>query len=164
MMKAEIAKHGRKPSRIAIAATALAAVALIVGSVFGVNAASAYRADIEVMQSNAEDYYDAAAEQQVLAQQAADQAQEYADAASTSVTSLEAAEAARAAQAEADAAAAAAAQAAKSAQPSGSVKCPAGSSANSGDGPNDTSCFPNICFHLTLPDPEYPECEVAFKP
>lgn len=46
----------------------------------------------------------------------------------------------------------------------GPVKCPAGSQANSGDGENDTSCFPEICFHVVLPDPAYPQCEVAFKP
>jgi preprotein translocase subunit SecF len=48
--------------------------------------------------------------------------------------------------------------------PSGPIKCPAGSQANSGDGPNDTSCFPTICFHIQLPDAAHPECEVAFKP
>jgi hypothetical protein len=48
--------------------------------------------------------------------------------------------------------------------PTGPIKCPAGSQANSGDGPNDTSCFPTICFHIQLPDPGHPECEVAFKP
>jgi hypothetical protein len=69
-----------------------------------------------------------------------------------------------------DAAAAAAAQAAQDAankaakHSSGPVRCPAGSSANSNDGVNDTSCFPDICFHLTLPDPAHPECDVAFKP
>lgn len=48
--------------------------------------------------------------------------------------------------------------------PSGPIKCPAGSQANSGDGPNDTSCFPEICFHIVLPDPAHPECVTAFKP
>lgn len=73
----------------------------------------------------------------------------------------------QAAQAAAEAAAAQAAQdaAKKAAQhSSGPVRCPAGSSANSSDGVNDTSCFPDICFHLTLPDPAHPECDVAFKP
>ena len=44
------------------------------------------------------------------------------------------------------------------------IKCPAGSSANSGDAGNDTSCFPDICFHIMLPDPAHPECVTAFKP
>ena len=48
--------------------------------------------------------------------------------------------------------------------PAGPIKCPAGSSANTGDGPNDTSCFPDICFHIVLPDPAHPECVTAFKP
>lgn len=46
----------------------------------------------------------------------------------------------------------------------GPIKCPAGSSANSGDAGNDTSCFPNICFHIVLPDPAHPECVTPFKP
>lgn len=79
------------------------------------------------------------------------------------------AEAAAAAQAAADAAAAqAAADAAKAparqSTSTGPIKCPAGSQANSGDGGNDTSCFPEICFRITLPDPAHPECVTAFKP
>ena len=70
---------------------------------------------------------------------------------------------AAAAQAAADAAAAAATPK-RAATSSGPVKCPAGSQANSGDGVNDTSCFPEICFHITLPDPAHPECVTAFKP
>lgn len=66
---------------------------------------------------------------------------------------------AAAAQAAADAAAQAAAK-----HPGGPIRCPAGSSANSNDGVNDTSCFPNICFGITVPDPAHPECNVAFKP
>lgn len=64
------------------------------------------------------------------------------------------------------AAAQAAADAAKkaAAQTTGPIKCPAGSQANSGDGGNDTSCFPEICFHLVLPDPAHPECVTPFKP
>jgi hypothetical protein len=46
----------------------------------------------------------------------------------------------------------------------GPIKCPAGSQANSGDGPNDTSCLPEICFHIQLPDPAHPDCETPFKP
>ncbi|WP_022891251.1 hypothetical protein [Agromyces subbeticus] len=48
--------------------------------------------------------------------------------------------------------------------PSGATKCPAGSLPNSGDGENHTSCFPEECFHVTLPDPSYPQCVTAFKP
>lgn len=66
---------------------------------------------------------------------------------------------AAAAQAAADAAAQAAAK-----RSSGPIRCPAGSSANSNDGVNDTSCFPTICFGITVPDPAHPECNVAFKP
>lgn len=75
------------------------------------------------------------------------------------------AEAARIAQAAATAAANAAAKATVQA-PTASVliKCPAGSTANSGDGGNDTSCFPTICFHISLPDPAHPECVTPFKP
>lgn len=47
---------------------------------------------------------------------------------------------------------------------SGPIKCPAGSTANSNDGVNDTSCFPDICFHIVVPDPAHPECNTAFKP
>jgi hypothetical protein len=76
-----------------------------------------------------------------------------------------AADEAAAEKAAADAAAQAAADAAaKKAASSWPIKCPVGSSANSGDGPNDTSCLPTICFHLTLPDPAHPECDTAFKP
>lgn len=48
--------------------------------------------------------------------------------------------------------------------PPAPVRCPAGSSANSSDGVNDTSCFPDICFNIAVPDPAHPECDVAFKP
>lgn len=73
------------------------------------------------------------------------------------------------AQQQADAAAAeVAAAAAKSTTPhstsAGPVRCPAGSSANSNDGVNDTSCFPDICSHIQVPDPEHPECDASFKP
>lgn len=56
----------------------------------------------------------------------------------------------------------------QAAAPVQATKCPAGSSANSGTIVNgvsvDTSCFPDICFHITLPDPNHPECVTAFKP
>jgi hypothetical protein len=76
---------------------------------------------------------------------------------------------------QAQAAAAAAAQAAAEAAatqkarasdigPDGLIVCPPGSQANSGDSSGATSCFPDICFHITLPDPNHPECVTPFKP
>lgn len=47
---------------------------------------------------------------------------------------------------------------------SGPVLCPPGSQANSSDGYNDTSCFPSVCFTISVPNPDYPECDVAFVP
>lgn len=45
------------------------------------------------------------------------------------------------------------------------IRCPAGSYANSNDGVNDTSCWPDVCATVTtFPDPAYPECDVAFRP
>ena len=44
------------------------------------------------------------------------------------------------------------------------IKCPAGSQANSGNAGNDTSCFPEQCFRMVLPDPAHPECDTPFKP
>lgn len=47
----------------------------------------------------------------------------------------------------------------------GPVRCPAGSYANSSDGVNDTSCWPDVCATVTtFPDPNYPQCDVAFRP
>lgn len=47
----------------------------------------------------------------------------------------------------------------------GPVLCPLGSRANSSDGYNDTSCLPEVCFTISvLPDPDHPECDVAFEP
>lgn len=47
----------------------------------------------------------------------------------------------------------------------GPVRCPAGSYVNSSDGVNDTSCWPNVCATVTtFPDPNYPQCDVAFRP
>jgi outer membrane biosynthesis protein TonB len=48
--------------------------------------------------------------------------------------------------------------------PVGPTRCPAGSTANSNDGTNDTSCFPDVCFTITVPDPAHPECDYSFKP
>lgn len=87
-----------------------------------------------------------------------DSVQQAADAQQTQI----AADQAAAAKAAADAAAAQSAAAAKAA--AAHTKCPAGSMANSGNNGIDLTCFPDICFHITLPDPAHPECVTAFKP
>jgi hypothetical protein len=48
--------------------------------------------------------------------------------------------------------------------PPAPVRCPSGSTANSSDGTNDTSCMWTVCFTITLPDAAHPECDAAFKP
>lgn len=48
--------------------------------------------------------------------------------------------------------------------PAAPIRCPAGSTANSNDGVNDTSCFPDICFSIVVPNPDHPECDTAFRP
>lgn len=48
--------------------------------------------------------------------------------------------------------------------PSGPTLCPPGSTANSSDGYNDTSCFPNVCFTIVVPNPDHPECDAPFRP
>lgn len=111
MIKTEIAKQQaprkpRGPLFYVIAALIVAAVAAV--AFFGLSAANAYRADIAAMESNAQELYDAAAEQRALADAAADRAEGFAQEAGESVSSLEAAEAEAAAIAEAEAAAAAA--------------------------------------------------------
>lgn len=53
-------------------------------------------------------------------------------------------------------------------EPSGPIRCPAGTQANSNDGNenggNDTSCFPDICWTIPVPDPAHPECDYAYPP
>ena len=49
-------------------------------------------------------------------------------------------------------------------EPAGPVLCPSGTSANANDGYNDISCFPDICFNISVPNPEHPECDVAMPP
>lgn len=47
----------------------------------------------------------------------------------------------------------------------GPILCPVGTQANSGDGFNDTSCLPDVCYTLrSIPDPAYPECDYAYPP
>jgi len=98
------------------------------------------------------------------------QAAEDAKAAAAAAAAQAAAEAAAQAQAEQQAQEQAAADDSgpvsndEPAAPSGPTRCPAGSQANSGDASGDTSCFPEICFHLVLPDPAHPECVTPCKP
>lgn len=144
------AKTGERPKRrkLAVVGSAVAGVALIAGGITGVNAANAYRADIEAMQASAEEFYDAAAEQQVLAQDAADSAALSAVAASESVTSLEAAEAEAQAVADAEAAAEAArvaqsAQPAQADEPVSRTNLPSGATppnVSGTDQPDSTAC------------------------
>ena len=44
------------------------------------------------------------------------------------------------------------------------VLCPGGSTATASDGFNDTSCLPDTCFSIMLPDPAHPECDAPFRP
>ena len=44
------------------------------------------------------------------------------------------------------------------------IQCPPGSTSNSNDGTNDTSCYPDVCFSIVVPDPAHPECDAPFKP
>lgn len=166
-------------TRIATGAAAIGVVAVIIGTVWAFGAstgaaepepspsASVAAVDFSELQANVQQVIDGQVEAARLeAERVAAEAQAAADA-----------EAARVAaeQAAADAAAAEAArQTAKQNANSGStpttpvqaspVRCPAGSTANSSDGINDTSCFPDICFTITVPDPAHPECDTAFRP
>ena len=174
MMKAALEQRSgpRAPrKKLFVVLASIGVAVLLVGAVFGVKAATDYRADMEAMQTSAADDRAAITEQVAVAQQAATQAAQSARDAQGAVDSkvaaeeaLAAAEAAAAAQAAAEAAAQASDQARKPSTPAGPIKCPAGSQANSGDGPNDTSCFPVVCFTIELPDPAHPECVTAFKP
>lgn len=163
MMLEEIAKRQspRPRRKRAIAIGAGVAVLLTVGGVAGANAAIGYRDDIRAMQTQIAEDRAAADELNASTIALAAEAQQSAVDAQTAVDSLVAAEEAAAAQAAAIAAETAAAQAASTADPN---RCPAGTSANSGDGGRDTSCLPNICFGLTLPDPSHPECDYAHPP
>ena len=144
-------------------------VVLVAGGAVGLGTyGNTVRADMAQSESFAQDYSTATQESAESARAAADDAQEAADAAAEAVTAVAAQEAAAAAAAEAERVAN---ESKAGGKPSGGasgtsapIKCPAGSMANSGDGPNDTSCFPEVCFHVTLPDPAYPECVTAFKP
>lgn len=44
------------------------------------------------------------------------------------------------------------------------IKCPAGSTSNGSDGFNDTSCYPDVCFTIVVPNPAHPECDAPFRP
>jgi cytoskeletal protein RodZ len=99
-------------------------------------------------------------EQQTLAKSDADGGQ--------AIATEQAVLAAQAAAAAAAAAQAAAQQTADDAAAkdaaAGHTTCPAGSMATSGDGDVDFTCLPDICFNITLPDPNHPECNAPFKP
>lgn len=156
---------------------------LIGGTTVGINAAQNAAAEVAqqhllasvktesvTMQAASDD--DAAVMADVNQTAAVDHTNEVAAAAEAARKAAEEAAAAAAAKAAADAAAAQTAHDAAARQQSssssdddsGPVRCPAGSQANSGDGGNDTSCFPVICFHIQLPDPNHPECVTPFKP
>lgn len=50
------------------------------------------------------------------------------------------------------------------AAPAGPILCPAGTTVNSSDGYNDTSCAPDVCLTMTLPNPDYPQCDYFYPP
>jgi hypothetical protein len=163
-------------------------VVIVVGAAIGtpvlVNASNA--AHQEQMQQTADakaatTLVRAAGQQDAVLTESATQAGVIAQQEAEAKAAAEAAAQAAAAQAAADAAAAA--QAAQQQQqeaatsddaadqgsgsdpaPAAQTHCPAGSQANSGDASGDTSCFPEICFHIVLPDPAHPECVTPFKP
>jgi len=49
-------------------------------------------------------------------------------------------------------------------EPSGPVLCPPGTQSNGNDGVNDTSCLPDVCWTIPVPDPAHPECDYAYPP
>jgi len=161
------------------------ATGLVVLAVGGAWGGSAYRQSIVDIQTATVASVDEAIAASESATQAVEDARAASELASTAATSkladeqaAAASEAARVAEEARVAAEAAAAEAGKKAAvdvptkkpttgdagATGPVRCPAGSQANSNDGTNDTSCFPVICFGITVPDPAHPECDVAFKP
>jgi hypothetical protein len=166
-------------------ATGALAVVVVGGSITGATVHNAQvQADAQAQQvlvakaeATAADQLaaDAAAAQAVIDAAAAQKVIDDAAAAQAAADALAAQQAADAAAAQA-AADAAAAQAAAQPAPvratvasnvdpqTGLIVCPAGSSGNTGDVQGMTSCFPDICFHITLPDSAHPECVTAFKP
>jgi hypothetical protein len=164
-----VPKKSRRPLKIVLAA--FGAVVVLTGATWGgiayANGVTAARAHLAAVA------FQHSAELAMPRLQTATTAAA-AEANTSSADQVVAAEqAAVAAQAAADLAAqqaaAQAAYAAAHAKPSnvgadGLIHCPAGSTANSGDVQGATSCFPDICFHITLPDPNHPECVTAFKP
>ncbi len=49
-------------------------------------------------------------------------------------------------------------------EPSGPDLCPPGTQANSSDGYNDTSCFPDSCYVGPVSNETHPECVTAMPP
>lgn len=48
--------------------------------------------------------------------------------------------------------------------PAGPDLCPPGTQSNGSDGYNDTSCGPDICWTMPIPDPAHPECDYFYPP
>lgn len=171
-LRAALERGPRRPRRRwAVALSGVGVLAIATAALLGVITLRDYRAGIEASQVATEKALEQTTAEANRAETAALEAATSAQAAQEATTSLVAAEEAAAAQAAAEEAARAAEEAAKranqspnSSAPAGPIKCPPGSQANSGDGPNDTSCFPSECFTITLPDPAYPQCVTAFKP
>lgn len=174
-------------------ATGALAVVVVGGSITGatvhnasVQAAAQAQHVLVVKAAAAEDQVaaDAAAAQAVIDAAAAQKVIDDAAAAKAAADAVAAQQAAAAVAAQAAAQQAAAAAAAQSAArqvaaPSAKaptqrtatapatpalIKCPAGSTADAGNAGNDTSCFPDICFRIMLPDAAHPECVTPFKP
>jgi hypothetical protein len=146
---------------IAAVAAAVAIAALSWGGVAWANGVSAQRAHVEAV---ATQHQVDAARGHLTAQTQAAGDESDTSSADAVVAAEQAREAAALAAQQAAAAEVAAEAAAHKAAGSHATKCPAGSQANSGDGDVDFTCFPDICFHITLPDPNHPECVTAFKP
>lgn len=141
LIKGEIEKNrAPKRTKIAYAVGTVVAAGLVVGGVFGVNA---YRAEGDAKVSAAQEFYNAAAEQNELAQAAAAEAADSAQTAEDAATAAEAEEAAAAAAVAAQQAAEAvkAANVSRGLTPEG--KCPAGTKAGEvHDDGTEGSCSP----------------------
>lgn len=166
--------------RAGAVASAVVAVGIVVGGVWGIGSAVAQPSPeptetpaVEIASIPADAPNGNAAEQEAEAA-AAEAERVAAEAAAAEAARVEAervAAVAAAAEAERSAPAAPAAPtpaptqpAAPAPAPAAPILCPAGSSANSSDGYNDTSCMWEVCFTIALPDPTHPECDATFRP
>ncbi|WP_157813973.1 hypothetical protein [Microbacterium sp. BR1] len=163
-----------RTKQVAASGAAIGVVAVILGTVwaFGATAGTANPeptatvsvtpADFREFQTDVQEVIDAQVArveaERVEAERVAAEAQAAAD------------EAARVAAEQADAAAQEASRQAANrsapeapAAPAEPVRCPAGSTANSSDGVNDTSCFPEEC-QFAVEGPPRPQCDTAFRP